>query len=51
MRLEVDLEFQKNDTNELNKKYKVEMFSTKVRGGKAFTAEQKIRELKKGCQN
>ena len=47
MRLQVNLEFQKNDIKELNKKHNVEMFSTKVRGGKAFAAEQKIRELKK----
>ena len=47
MRLQTDLEFQQNEIKELNKKYNVEMFSTRVRGGKAFTAEQKIREFKK----
>ena len=47
MRLQVDMELQKNDTKELNKKFNVEMFSTKIRGGKAFAAEQKIYELKK----
>ena len=47
MRLQVDLEFQQNKIKELNKKYNVEMFSTKTRGGKAFAAEQKIREFKK----
>ena len=47
MRLQVDLEFQKNNIKELNIRYNVEMFSTKIRGGKAFAAEQKIRELKK----
>ena len=31
----------------MNKKYNVDMFSTVVRGGKAFAAEQKLRELKK----
>ena len=31
----------------VNKKYNVLMFSTKMRGGKAFEAEQKIREFKK----
>ena len=31
------------DLNDLNN---VEMFTTSVRGGKAFAAEQKIRELK-----
>ena len=33
--------------NALNKKFDVEMFHTKIRGGKAFAAEQKIREFKK----
>ena len=48
MQLQDDLEFQKNDITELNKKCNVEMFSTKIRGGKAFPAKQKIRrELKK----
>ena len=47
MRLQVDLEFHQNKIKELNKKYNVEMFSTKIRGGKAFAAEQKIREFKK----
>ena len=46
MRLQVDQEFQKNNMKELNKRYMVEMFSTKTRGGKAFAAEQNIRELK-----
>ena len=45
MRLPVDLEFQQNEIKKLNQKYKVEMFSTKIRGGKAFAAEQKIREF------
>ena len=31
----------------VNKKYNVLMFSTKMRGGKAFEAEQNIREFKK----
>ena len=31
----------------LNEKYNVQVFSTNIRGGKAFAAEQKIRELKK----
>ena len=47
MRLQTDLEFQQNEIKELNKKYNAEMFSTRVRGGKAFAAEQKIREFKK----
>ena len=47
MKLQTDLEFQQNEIKKLNKKYNVEMFSTRVRGGKAFAAEQKIREFKK----
>ena len=47
MRLQVDLEFQQNKIKELNKKYNVQMFTTKNRGGKAYFAEQKIREFKK----
>ena len=45
--MQVDQEFQKNEIKELNKRYNVRMFFTKIRGGKAFAAEQKIRELKK----
>ena len=29
------------------KKFDVDMYHTKIRGGKAFAAEQKIREFKK----
>ena len=47
MRLQVDLEFQQNKIKELNKKYNVDMFSTKKRGGKAYAAEQKLENLKK----
>ena len=42
LRLQADLEFKQNKIFELNKKYNVEMFSTAVRGGKAFAAEQKL---------
>ena len=45
MRLQTDLEFRQNEIKNLNKKYNVEMFPTRVRGGKAFAAEQKIREF------
>ena len=38
MRLLVDQEFQQNEIKQLNKKFSVEMFSTKVRGGKEFAA-------------
>ena len=47
MRLQTDLEFKQKKIFALNKKYNVDMFSTAVRGGKAFAAEQKLRELKK----
>ena len=47
MRLQTDLEFQQNEIKRLNEKYNVEMFSSRVHGGKAYAAEQKIREFKK----
>ena len=47
MRLQADQEFQQNEIKKINLKYNVEMFSSRLRGGKAFAAEQKIRELKK----
>ena len=47
MRLQTDLEFNQNKIKQLNKKFDVDMFHTKVWGGKAFAAEQKIREFKK----
>ena len=47
MRLQTDQEFQQNEIKKINAKYNVEMFSSRIRGGKAFAAEQKIRELKK----
>ena len=47
MRLQTDQEFQQKEIKKLNRKYNVEMFSSRLRGGKAFAAEQKIRELKK----
>ena len=47
MRLERDLEFKQNQIKKLNDEFNVEMFHTKVQGGKAFAAEQKIREFKK----
>ena len=46
MKLQVDQEFQQVRIKDLNRKINVEMFSTSLRGGKAFAAEQKIRELK-----
>ena len=44
IRLQTDLEFAQN---EIKKKKKVEMLNSRVRGGKAYAAEQKIREFKK----
>ena len=46
MRLQVDNEFQQIKIKDLNDKFNVTMFTTSLRGGKAFAAEQKISELK-----
>ena len=46
MRLQVDNEFQQVKIKDLNDRYNVEIFTTSVGEGKAFAAEQKIRELK-----
>ena len=46
MRLQVDNEFQQVKIKDLNDENNVEMFTSSVRGGKAFAVEQKIRELK-----
>ena len=46
MRLQVDQEFQQVKIKNLNELNNVTMFSTSLRDGKAFPAEQKIRELK-----
>ena len=46
MTLEVDSEFQQLKVKDLSKMNNVEIFTASVRGGKAFAAEQKIRELK-----
>ena len=46
MKLQVDQEFQQIKIKDLNELNNVEMFSTSLRGGKAFVAEQKIKELK-----
>ena len=43
MRLQVDNEFQQVKIKDLNDENNVEMFTSSVRGGKAFAAEQKIR--------
>ena len=46
IRLQVDNEFQQVKLKDLNDQNNVEMFTSSVRGGKAFAVEQKIRELK-----
>ena len=43
MKLQVDQEFQQVRIKDLNDLNNVEMFSTSLRGGKAISAEQKIR--------
>ena len=45
-KLQVDNEFQKVKIKDLNDRYNVTMFTTSLREGKAFAAEQKISELK-----
>ena len=46
MRLQVDNEFQQAKIKNLKNGNNVEMFTSLVKGGKAFAAEEKIRELK-----
>ena len=40
LRLQTDLEFKQNQIKKLNAEFNVKMFHTKIRGGKAFAAEQ-----------
>ena len=47
MRRQTDQKFKQQKIYDLNKKFNVDMFTTSLRGGKAFAAEQKIREFKK----
>ena len=49
MRLQVDNEFQQVKVTDLNDINNVEMFTSAVRGGKAFAAEQNIRTKNKNC--
>ena len=46
MWLQVDNEFQQVKTKDLNDKYTVTIFTTSIRGRKAFAVEQEIKELK-----
>ena len=39
MRLQEDLEFKQNQIKKLNDEFNVDMFHTRVRGGKVFAAE------------
>ena len=41
MNEQIDLEFKQNQIETPNNEFNVEMFHTKVRGGKAFAAENK----------
>ena len=47
MRLPTDFKFKQNQIIKLNDEFHIEMFHSKLREGKAFAAEQKIREFKK----
>ena len=47
MHLQTDQELQQNEIKILNSKFNLQMFSTRIRDGKAFAVEQKIREFKK----
>ena len=47
MRFQTDQEFKQQKIYDLNKKFNVDMFTTSLRGGKAFAAVQKIREFRK----
>ena len=47
MRLQTDLEFQQNDIKQLNKKYNIDMFSTRTRSGKAFLYRTKDKRIQK----
>ena len=46
MCLQTDLEFKQKQIKKLNDEFDVKMFHTKVSGGKAFPAEQKIEQFK-----
>ena len=47
MRLQVDNEFQQVQIKDLNEKNNIEMFTSSMRGGKAFAAEQKNKRIKR----
>ena len=45
MRLQTDLEFKQNQILKLNDEFNVDMFHTRLWGGKAFIAEQKKKRI------
>ena len=47
MRIQTHLEFNQKKIKQLNQEFDVEMFHKQLAGGKAFAAEQKVREFKK----
>ena len=47
MRVQTDSEFKQNEILKLNDEFNVEMFHTRLWGGKAFAVEQKLRQFKK----
>ena len=47
MHLQTVKRFLQNEIKRLNEKYHVDMFTTNIRGSKAFFLKQKISELKK----
>ena len=51
MRLQVETELQQVKIKDLNDENNVAMFTGSVRGGKAFTAEQKIEKLRPESRN
>ena len=51
MRLQTDQEFNQNEIAEINKKYNVLHYNSKLNDGHAVGAEQKTRELKSRLRN
>ena len=51
MHLQTDQEFNQNEIKEINKKYNVLHYSSKLNDGHAVAAEQKVRELKNRLKN
>ena len=51
MRLQTNQEFNQNEIKEINKRYNVLHYNSKLNDGHTMTAEQKIRELKNRLKN